>query len=157
MSDLKLITARQPGIQEAPTQEGQPDEFFGEQSNDLQLDSINDFATISGIDKLKQDINKIMLTERGTNTNFPLYGTTLQSMIGTKVNFLNLKAKVKDEIISSLQILQFINKDNPDPDERLDTLEFLSIEQPSIDSLDIKINVITESGKRIATGVVLNI
>lgn len=156
MADLRLITKRQQGIQEVPAQDGEPDEFFGEQSNDLQLDVINDMETVSGVEKLKQDINKILFTERGTNTNFPLYGASLQSLIGQKVNFITLKAKVKDEIISALQVLQFVNKDNPNPDEKPDTLEFLSVDQPSPDVLDIKINVITESGKSISTGFVIS-
>jgi hypothetical protein len=155
--DFKLTTKRSLGVEPVPPQPTNPDEFFGESSNDLQWDPVNDVDTISGVDKLKQDINKILLTERGTNTNFPLYGSALQTFIGNKVNFQVLKAKVHDEVVSALQVLQFINKDNPNPDEKPDTLEFLSIEQPSVDQIEVKINVITESGKRLVTGIILNV
>ena len=155
--DFKLTTKRSAGVEPVPPQPTNPDEFFGESSNDLQFSMVNDIDTVEGLDKLKQDINKILLTERGANTNFPLYGSALQTLIGNKVNFQVLKAKIKDEIISSLQVLQFINKDNPNPDEKPDTLEFLSIEQPSVEEIEVKINVITESGKRLVTGFTLNV
>lgn len=155
--DFKLATKFDPLNPPIPAQPGDPNYYFGEQSNDLQFNMVNDLDTVEGIEKLKQDINKILLTERGTNTNFPLYGTALQTLIGNKVNFQVLKAKVHDEVVSALQVLQFINVNNPNPDEKPDTLEFLSIEQPSVSEIDITLNVITESGKRLVTGLTLNV
>lgn len=155
MSDLRIITVRQPGVEVVPPQPGNPTRFFGEQSNDLQLNTVNDFETVSGIEKLKQDILKILLTERGTQVNFPLYGTTIQSLVGAKVNFTTVQARIKDEVIGALQVLQFVNKANPNLDERPETLEFLSVEQPAIDQIEIQLNVITESGKKIVQGFTL--
>lgn len=153
--DLKLITRKIQGTNELPLQNGSPSEFFGEQSNDIQLSVLNDFETISGLDKLKQDINKILLTVKQANTFFPLYGTELQTMIGGKVNIQFIKAKLKDEITGALQVLQFINKDNPNLDERPSIFEFLKVEQLAIDQFEIQVSVITESNKRVATGVVI--
>jgi hypothetical protein len=141
MSDIKLITKRQPGQTPVPPQSGNPPEYFGEETNDLQLNSINDLDIVSGLTKLKQDINKILLTERGENTLFPLYGTELQSMVGGKVNPDTIKAKIKDEIIGGLQTLQFINRDNPNLDEQPEILELLDI----------------QSNKRVSTGVTVQL
>jgi phage baseplate assembly protein W len=155
MDDIKLITRRQLGQPSEPSQPGNPSEFFGEQSNDIQLNKINDFDTLSGVEKLKQDINKIILTERGTHPTFELYGTILQSLIGSKNNFDFLKAKIKDEVIGALQVLQFINKENPNEDEQLETLELLRIQQLTTDQIEIQLSVITISGKRVSTGIVI--
>lgn len=156
MSDLRLITLRQPGVEPVPPQPGDPLRFFGEQSNDLQLNTVNDFETVSGVEKLKQEVLKILLTERGTQLNFPLYGTTIQSLVGSKVNFTTVQARIKDEVIGALQVLQFTNKNNPNLDEKPETLEFLSVELIAIDQVEIKLNVITESGKKIVQGFTLN-
>jgi hypothetical protein len=155
--DLKLITKRKLGNPELPLQNGSPSEFFGEQSNDIQLSLLNDFEAVTGLDKLKQDINKILLTNRGSNSSFPLYGTDLQSLIGSKTNFQFIKAKVKDEVIGALQVLQYLNKDNPNPDEKPAVFEFLKIQQLNIDQVEIQISVITESNKRVSTGIVVTV
>lgn len=157
MADLKLTTKRIPGIDSSPIQPGNPPEFFGEESNDLQLNTINDLDTVSGLDKLKQDINKILLTERGENTLFPLYGTELQSTIGGKVNPDTIRAKLKDEIVGGLQVLQFINRDNTNLDEVPETLEILDIQQLDTDTFEIQVSVITASNQRVSTGITVSI
>ncbi len=157
MADLKLNTKRTPGIDPVPPQAGTTSEFFGEQSNDLQLNAINDLDTLSGLDKLRQDINKILLTERGENTFFPLYGTELQSLVGGKTNPDVIRAKIKDEVIGGLQTLQFLNRDNPDPDERPDVLELLDIQQIDTTQFEIQLSVITASNKSITTGITVSI
>jgi hypothetical protein len=156
MDDIKLVTKTTLGSPDVPSQPGNPNEYFGEQSNDIQFNKINDFDTLSGTEKLKQDINKILLTERGANTNFPLYGTILQSLIGEKNNFDFIKAKIKDEIIGALQVLQFINKENPNDDEQLDTLELLRIQQLTSDQIEIQLSVTTVSGKSVSTGLTIS-
>src|SRR5581483_9917739 len=99
MADLRLSTKRQLGELAMPPQVGTPDQYFGEQSNDIQLSAISDFDTVSGLEKLKQDINKILLTEFGANTLFPLYGSKLQGLIGTKNDINLVKATIKDTLI----------------------------------------------------------
>ena len=157
MSDFKLTTKNIPGINPVPFQSGNPSEFFGEESNDLQLNKINDLDLVSGLEKLKQDINKILLTERGENTLFPLYGTELQSTVGDKVNPDIIRAKLKDEIISGLQTLQFINRENPNSDEKPETLEILDIQQIETGQFEIQVSVITASNQRVSTGTIISI
>ncbi len=157
MPDLKLNTKRSIGVPPVPPQAGNPSEFFGEETNDLQLNTVNDLDLVSGIEKLKQDINKILLTERGENPLFPLYGTEAQSTIGTKNNPDIIRATLTDEIIGGLQVLQFVNRTNPNDDERPETLETLEIEELADDQFEVRISVITASNQRVSTGVTISI
>lgn len=172
MGDIKLNTKRKAlGLSIAPGQElrqnqlvspgqGQsksnpePDEFFGEETNDIQLNNLNDFDIISGTEKLKQDINKILLTELGRNQNFDLYGSGLQSLIGSKFNADFLRAKIENEIVSSLEILNFINRDNEDLDEVPKTLKTLEINEIQT-GFEVILTVVTESDKLVTTSVVI--
>lgn len=157
MADLKLITKNLGITPPNPPQSGNPPEYFGEQSNDIQLDGINDFATISGLTKLKQDIEKAILTERGKNLFFELYGTTLQNSVGGKVSVDVITATIKDQIISALQVLEFVNRENTNPDERPQILEFLSVELIDNDKVEIQISVITDSNKRVSSGLIISV
>lgn len=157
MADIKLITKNLSVAPPNPPQSGNPPEYFGEQTNDIQLDTTNDFATISGLAKLKQDIDKIILTERGKNIFFELYGTTLQSSVGGKVSIDVITATIKDQIISALQVLEFVNRENPNADERPQILEFLSVELIDTDKVEVQISVITDSNKRVSSGLTITV
>ena len=151
--DLQLITRRAPGETANSLGLNTAPEYFGDQSNDIQFNTLNDLATVSGITKLKQDINKILLTVQGTNTNFQLYGTTLQNDIGNKTNFQVIQASVRDQVVGALQVLQYVNKENPNPDERLNLINFLQITQPSVDTVLVTLAVTTDSGKTIPASI----
>lgn len=155
MSDLKLTTKRVPGIDPNPPQIGNPSEYFGEQSNDIQLNSINDFAIISGTEKLKQDINKIFMTEAGQNIDFTVYGTALQSVIGNKINLDEARARIRSEIESALEVLLLLNENNPNQDEIPDVFESLSVEEINIGQFEVRLSVITRSGKRVSSDTIL--
>ncbi len=152
MSDLKISTRVIPGQEPVPPQNAPGEtEYFGEQSNDLQLNSVNDFALVSGVEKLKQDLNKIFLTETGANENFEIYGTILQSLIGQKVNFDQIRAKIRDEVSGALETLRFINEENTNDDEVPETFESLSVEEIDFGQFEVRVSVITRSGKRVSS------
>lgn len=155
MADLKLSTKRIPGIDPVPYQIGNPSEYFGEQTNDLQLNSINDFDITSGLTKLKQDINKILMTEIGKNSNFTIYGTELQTAIGKKANFDEIRAIIRSSIESALEVLLFVNTDNTNEDEIPDVLESISVEEISLGQYEVRISVIARSGKRVSSDTIL--
>lgn len=155
MADLKLTTKKIPGISPVPPQIGNPSEYFGEQSNDLQLDSINDFATVSGTEKLKQDINKILMTEKGKNIEFAIYGTSLQSTIGAKVNLDEARSRIRVEIEDALEVLVFANQDNTNDDEVPDILESISVEEINIGQFEVRLSVISRSGRRVSSDTIL--
>ena len=155
MTDLKIITKQIPGVEPKPEQPGNPTEYFGEQSNDLQLSSINDFDTVSGIDKLKQDLNKILLTEIGNNPTFDVYGTELQSLVGNKISLDELRARIQSNIDTALSVLEFLNRENENEDEVPETFETLSVEQLEEGKFEIQISVIARSGERISSDPVI--
>lgn len=151
MSDIKIITESNTANIPNPAQPGNPSEYFGEQSNDLQLNDVNDLAILSGIPKLVQDMNKILLTEVGSNIFFEIYGTDFQSLIGNKVNIEELKAHLKDQIETALAVLVLVNADNPNDDEVPNIFESLSVTQLDSSRFQIALSVITRSGKRAVT------
>ncbi len=175
MGDFKLITQRNPqgqgqGLNTAPGQDirgtvpGQqndknkvePNEFFGEETNDIQLGALNDFVIIAGLDKLKQDINKSLLTELGQNANFDLYGSELQSLIGSKFSAEFVKAKIEEEIVRSLETLNFLNRGNENPDEIPLEIDSLTINPIANDTgFEVILTILTESGKLVTTSVVI--
>jgi hypothetical protein len=155
MSDLKIITETNYIEHPRPPQPGEPSEYFGEQSNDLQLDNINDLATLSGIDKLRQDLNKIFLTEVGKNINFEIYGTDLQTLVGNKVNIEEIKAHLKDQVETALATLLLVNADNTNDDEVPNIFESLSVEQIALGKFEIRVSVISRSGKRAITDTIV--
>ena len=101
--------------------------FFGNGTNDLIVDSNGDFALTSGKDNLNQSMAKILVTERGANGLFTIYGTLLQDLIGQRLDLEYLRAKIQSELIDGLRIYQFINKDNPNLDEQIETLDTVRI------------------------------
>ena len=116
------------------------------------FDTVNDLEKLTGLVKLKQDINKILLTVIGNNIGNELYGTELQTYVGNKINLDYTKAKIKDDVIGALQVLQFINKENDNLDEIPDILQFLGITELNSNEFQIQLSVTTASGKNVSTG-----
>lgn len=155
MADLKLTTIKVPGIDPVPPQIGNPSDYFGEQSNDIQLDTVGDFALVSGLTKLKQDINKILMTEIGQNKNFEIYGTSIQAAIGKKVNFDEIRATIRSSIESALEVLLYVNSDNTNDDEIPDILESISVEEIALGQYEVRLSVITRAGNRVSSDTIL--
>lgn len=146
--DFRLIKKRVLGDTPTPLQPADVTEYFGEQENDLQFGPTGDLDLVSGTEKLKQDINKILFTERGSNKFLDLYGTRLHGLIGSRIVLDNLKGVVKDDVVGALQLLALLNTENQDPEEKPDTLEFLSVDRPASDQINVALSVITEAGTR---------
>jgi amino acid permease len=153
MSDLQLITIPIPGQPEYPPQQV-PGPFFGEQTNDLVIDSSNDFALVSGLQETVQDVQKILLTEQGTPiTLFPLYGTTLQSLIGNKVNPNTISGSVQQQITQALQVLYLLTQNRSNPAEIVQTLYSLNVSLQSETNIAALLTVIAMNNEEITTGV----
>src|SRR5208282_2344793 len=80
--------------------------FWQDGTNDLQVDTNGDFALVQGVNCLSQEMCKILVTERGSNLFFSLYGTNLQNLIGQKLSLQEVQAKVTTEVTDGLQIYQ---------------------------------------------------
>jgi len=156
LSDLLLTTINTPGIPQSVPQQGNPPEYFGEQTNDLQIGSNNDFTLVSGLQETTQDVLKILLTEQGANDLFPLYGTTLQSVIGNKVNPNTIGGTVQQQITQALQILYLLTQNRSNPAEIVQTLYSLNTTVQNETSVSSLLTVIAANGQEITTGVLIS-
>lgn len=154
MSDFFLRTKRTSEIS-AERPDATEEYIWGEGTNDLVANEITGFRVVSGTEKLVQDIIKILLTERGSNTLTPLYGSNLHQLISQKADLDVLHGQIISEIKDSLLILQSINKNNPNLDEQVKTLESVSVDQPTPTQFNVRFTVITMADKRV--GAILNL
>ncbi|MGH7974974.1 MAG: hypothetical protein ACREBR_05585 [bacterium] len=154
MSDLLLTTINVPGQQQFPPQQGNPPQYFGEQTNDLQIGTNNDFLLVSGLAETTQDVQKILLTEQGSNTLFPLYGTILQSSIGGKININVVSSTVQEQITQALQILFLLTQNRTASAEIVQTLYALKTELDTTGTnISSLLTVIAANGEEITTGI----
>lgn len=153
MSDLQLTTVNIPGQPQFPPQEGNPTTYFGEQTNDIQIGTNNDFTLVSGLEETIQDVNKILLTEQGANIQFPLYGTQLQSLIGGKINPNIIAGNVQQQITQALQILYLLTQNRSNPAEIVQTLYSLSTQLINATNIASLLTVIAANGEEITTGI----
>lgn len=153
MSDLELTTINTPGQPQFPPQQGNPPTYFGEQTNDLQIGPDNDFVLVSGLTETIQDVQKILLTEQGANGQFPLYGTTLQSSIGGKINPNIIGSTVQQQITQALQVLFLLTQNRSNLSEIVQTLYSLKTQVESGTNVSSLLTVIAASGQEITTGI----
>jgi hypothetical protein len=136
-----------------PLQNGQQ-YYFGDQSNDLQVNPVADLFTVSGTQKLAQDIQKILLTVQGTNTFFPLYGTLLQNYIGQPITDQSVISNIRTQVVNAMNVLNFIRQGAP-PDEIPDTLNYLQVSQPDPATISITLEVTSAAGTSVTTSVLV--
>lgn len=153
MSDLFLATKNQPPTPQYPPQQGNPPFYFGEQTNDLQLGSNQDFTLVSGLEETTQDVQKILLTEQGANVIFPLYGTTLQGFIGDKININVISGQIQDQITTALQILFLLTQNRANPAEVVQTLYSLQTTLQSETNFASLLTIIAANNEEITTGI----
>lgn len=157
MPDLQLATKVNPNGGNFPPQTSATVSpggyFFGEASNDLQIGPNNDFTLVVGLAETIQDVEKILLTEQGTNVLFPLYGTTLQSLIGNRVNPNIISSSVQEQITDALSILFQLTQNRTDPAEIVQTLYSLSTTLQGDTTISSFLTVIASSGQEITTGI----
>lgn len=153
MSDLFLATANTPGQPQSVPQKSNSPFYFGESSNDLIIGANQDFVLVSGLDETIQDVQKILVTEQGANTLFPLYGTTLQSEIGNKMNPNIISGTVQQQIVQALQVLFLLTQNRASPQEIVQTLYSLQTNVQSETNIAALLTVIAASGQEITTGV----
>jgi hypothetical protein len=156
LADLFLSTANTPNTPQFPPQPGNPSFFFGNGTNDLILGTNNDFSLVSSLQETIQDVQKILMTDQnstGIVTLFPLYGTTLQSLIGNKTNPNTLSANVQDQITTALQILFLLTQNRSNPAEIVQTLYSLNTQISGDTNITSLLTVIAANGEEITTSV----
>ena len=142
MSDLFIATKNQGDISQVNLGQGQL--VFSRGYNDLQVGPNKDFVLISGVDKLQQDIIKILMTSRGTNTIYPAYGSLIGNSIGTK-NIDQQKATIRNSVVEALTILQIINTSNPNLDEQLQSIDVVQVNINN-NEITVSVQVTTKNG-----------
>jgi len=155
VSDLFLTTPNIPGQPQSVPQQGNSPFYFGESTNDLIIGTNQDFVLVSGLEETTQDVQKILVTEQGANTLFPLYGTTLQSEIGSKINPNVISGTVQQQIVQALQVLFLLTQNRTNPQEVVQTLYSLQTNVQSETNIAALLTVIAASGQEITTGVVI--
>lgn len=155
MSDIKISTKVTALHTPNPPQPGNPSEYFGDETNDLQLNNVNDLDLVVGLDRLKQDLNKVLMTELGANANFDSYGTTLQTLIGNKVDLDEIKGRVRDQVDTALSVLLLIHNDNENDDEVVDIFESMSVQELEPGKIEVRVSVISRSGKRAVSDAII--
>lgn len=128
---------------------------WAEGTNDLQVDVNSDVKTLNGTDKLVQDIVKILITERGTNTELPIYGSNLQSLLGQKMDPAFLQGQIVNEVTDCLLLVQALNQFNPDLDQQIRTLQSIQVDLSSATQLSVSFTLVTVSGKTIGTSAII--
>ena len=75
---------------------------------DIIFDSNGELVTISGQNKLIQDVNKIFATNK--DNYYPQYGTQLDKLIGTNLGLEVTKNALAAMLLDSLAYIQFLQK-----------------------------------------------
>lgn len=92
----------------------------------LGLSAVGDIQYIDKSDRLKQDITKILITERGLMP-YPNYGTLLPLLPATSPTDVNLLPTLSDDIIVAMRYLDLIETSTED-DERIGEITTLDLE-----------------------------
>lgn len=145
MTDFYLATRNSPYFTQ--TGLGSGEYVFGEGSNDIFLDGDRDLMMVGGVSKLQQDIIKSLFTARYTNTVYPIFGSTIRDVIGTKADLTVIRADIRSKVIDALKVQQFINSDNPNLDEQIETIDIIKVTLNEPTEIKIEVQVTTVSGK----------
>ena len=116
--------------------------------NDLQFDQLKHLRTVTGVTKLVQSILRMLLTDTGSYFEDSEWGSEVNNRIGEKFDSEKY-ATAEQSIIDALKHYNEINKDNPNSDEVISTIDELRVVKDLDDprKLRIYIGITTESGQ----------
>jgi phage baseplate assembly protein W len=103
----------------------------------------NDIMLIADEDNLRQQVVKIMLTERGTTQLFPNYGTILSTLINQRLDPVSIQ-DLRSEIIYALK---YIKEQNIDETINIDILQTVDIQLVNSRELNISLVILLTNGK----------
>jgi phage baseplate assembly protein W len=120
---------------------------FEPYENDVQFDRAKKVRQMSGTEKLVQSIMRILLTTKGDSFEDPDWGSEMNGQIGSKMRNDNF-ATVRESIITALTHYNYINRDNPDSDEVINTIDEIQVVSDLNDPrvMRVVVGVTTESG-----------
>lgn len=127
---------------------------------DLALSPTRDLAKVENSEKLTQDVLKIISTPIGGNPFFPFYGCPLtRSLVGTAYESKFIASMATDQLQTSLEILQSIQKEQLKTNQLVTAQEQIAaIQDVLVDRnindprfFRIEITVLSKAFKRIET------
>lgn len=133
-------------------------------NGDLVL-SNGDVGTITGNDKLVQDLLKIALTTAGSNVLQPWYGSLIsRSLIGSYLDSNIIISVAKNQLqyavenLKNLQNIQVSSGQKVTPDEQIAFINDISITRNTVDPriFSVVIRVLSRSFGRVAASFVVN-
>ena len=101
--------------------------FIIDSRGDIQFDNRGQLRLVEGDEKLRQNVGKILLTQQGKSDADPLYGSTLQGVVGTATNLDTTWTLMKQTIIDALGFLVLTYGDSTNGKEKIGTIETLSV------------------------------
>lgn len=75
----------------------------------LKISAVGDIQIVLGSDRLKQDVTKILITERGL-APYPNYGTILASVVGARSSDTDVLSFVADDVITALKYQSLLER-----------------------------------------------
>jgi|SRR5665213_443980 len=127
MYDLAFIDTQQPDVPVNP------------EANDISFEN-GDLAVISGEPRVFQDLAKILLTQIGSDSIAPTYGSDIPGLTGA-IEGPNLMSRINDGVSQAVSFL-VANQHANTPNETITGIQVLSVTQPAGNPYEIDINLI---------------
>jgi hypothetical protein len=129
-------------------------------NGDLVIGPNADLDIVTGEDKLKQDMLKILLTPAGSNVFFPWYGSYISSnLIGENLPVSFIENMAQSQIQNSLDNLMRMQKEqmksgqNVSASELLAAVKYISVNRNDIDPtmFSISVDVVNRAFKTVSS------
>jgi hypothetical protein len=122
-------------------------------NGDLVIGTNSDFGTVENTEKLIQDILKMLMTEIGSNQNFPWYGSSItSSMLGSPYDIEFIATIAENQIRSSLETLQSLQREQSlkqivTPSELLAAIKNINVIRNEVDPtfFSVLLSVLTKN------------
>jgi len=118
--------------------------------NDIEFNADGDIVTLDGVDRVRQDIVKMLQTEMGLMP-YPNYGTNLNAVPGNTPYDSTLLNAIASEIISAIHY-QILNETSTQANEQVAEIRKLSVNY-SGSAITIDLSIWTRDQQEIVLGV----
>lgn len=123
------------------------------ENGDIFVDNNGETQIVTGLEKLKQDVAKMILTEIGSNIYHPWYGSELTDSIVGRATTANIIARNAEiTITDALENLAFLQTEqtqfqNVTPAETMGAIKEVAVEREPLDprQWNIRVSVITRA------------
>lgn len=150
MSDLLIGT---PNIDATP---GAPPWTIGN-LGDIHFDANGELVLVSDVDKLTQNIGKILLTDQGANLIDSTYGSVLQSFVGQNYSSGITYSLIRQTILDAMGYIVNQYSDSTNFNEQIGTVETLAVKVDAIvtSTIILEITLTNQSGKFVTVGLTI--